>query len=395
MNYDRAISLAAALRRRRACFGGTIVLALGLCPATAVSASDHPATNSAPAAPFLRYTNEVIEDVPLSIHIVRIQRGSPDWRFCTTLGHRDQIGMGDVSGQVKALPPECGQPIAAINGDFYEKNEKHDGRPRDLQIRLGELVTGPSGHCCFWITPDGQPHMTNIVTHFRVVWPDGKETPIGLNGLREDNTAMLYTAAYGGSTRATGGTELVLERAGPGPWLPLKPACTYAARVRETRSSGETPLNRDTMALSFGPACEIPLHARPGASVKVILETSPELSGVDVAIGGGPTLVENGKAREWNGFFKLRHPRTALGWNDESFFLVVVDGRQGDVSVGMTFSELAAYLVKLGCKEAMNLDGGGSATLWAYGMVKNSPSEGQERPAPNALVVLKKDPIND
>ncbi len=38
----------------------------------------------------------------------------------------------------------------------------------------------------------------------------------------------------------------------------------------------------------------------------------------------------------------------------------------------------------------MNLDGGGSATLWAFGMVKNSPSEGDERPAPNALVLLKK-----
>ena len=38
----------------------------------------------------------------------------------------------------------------------------------------------------------------------------------------------------------------------------------------------------------------------------------------------------------------------------------------------------------------MNLDGGGSATLWAFGMVKNSPSEGEERPAPNALVPLKR-----
>ena len=38
----------------------------------------------------------------------------------------------------------------------------------------------------------------------------------------------------------------------------------------------------------------------------------------------------------------------------------------------------------------MNFDGGGSATLWAFGMVKNSPSEGEERPAPNALVLLKK-----
>ena len=85
----------------------------------------------------------------------------------------------------------------------------------------------------------------------------------------------------------------------------------------------------------------------------------------------------------------VRHPRTALGWNREALFLVVVDGRQIDVSVGMTFPELADYMLKLGCDEAMNLDGGGSTTLWYFGSVKNSPSEGQERPAANALVVLK------
>ncbi len=365
------------------------------CGALIFPASSQAATNCAPSAAFLRYTNEVNEEIPLSIHVVKIQRGSPDWRLCATLGSGDQIGMGVVSDQIKALPRDLGQPLAAVNGDFYEKNEKHDGRPRDLQIRLGELITSPSGHCCFWLTPDGQPHMTNIVSHFRVVWSDGKETPIGLNGLRDDNAAMLYTAAYGASTRTTGGTELILERAGPGPWLPLKPGLTCAARIRETRSSGDTPLSRDTMVLSLGPDCAPPPELRTGALVKIILETTPDLTGVDVAIGGGPTLVENGKAMEWNGFFKLRHPRTAIGWNDDSLFLVVVDGRQGDLSIGMTFPELAAYLVKLGCKEAMNFDGGGSTTLWAFGMVKNSPSEGEERPAPNALVVLKKNTAND
>jgi exopolysaccharide biosynthesis protein len=86
----------------------------------------------------------------------------------------------------------------------------------------------------------------------------------------------------------------------------------------------------------------------------------------------------------------MRHPRTALGWNKDYLFMVEVDGRQSNLSVGMTFPELAAYLVKLGCVQAMNLDGGGSATLWALGAVRNSPSEGDERPSANALVLVKK-----
>jgi exopolysaccharide biosynthesis protein len=60
------------------------------------------------------------------------------------------------------------------------------------------------------------------------------------------------------------------------------------------------------------------------------------------------------------------------------------------LSVGMTFAELADYMVKLGCEEAMSLDGGGSATCWVTGQVMNSPSEGRERPMANALVVVEK-----
>ena len=56
----------------------------------------------------------------------------------------------------------------------------------------------------------------------------------------------------------------------------------------------------------------------------------------------------------------------------------------------MTFPELADYMAKLGCDEALNLDGGGSATFWLYGQVVNSPSEGHERETANGLVVVRK-----
>ena len=84
-----------------------------------------------------------------------------------------------------------------------------------------------------------------------------------------------------------------------------------------------------------------------------------------------------------------RHPRTAVGWNQEYLYLVTVDGRQETLSVGMTLDELGEYLVGLGCTEAINLDGGGSATLWYGGKVRNSPCDGEERPIANAIVVLR------
>ncbi len=156
-------------------------------------------------------------------------------------------------------------------------------------------------------------------------------------------------------------------------------------------TAGNTPLRPDTMVLSVGPrlARSLPPLAA-GARLKLITETSPDLSGVQVAIGGGPALVREGKVLRWNDIIQVRHPRSAMGWNKDYIFLVVVDGRQMEVSIGMTLPELADYMLKIGCEQAMNFDGGGSTTLWAFGAVKNSPSEGQERPACNALAVVRK-----
>jgi hypothetical protein len=337
------------------------------------------------------YFNDVVPDIPWSIHIFKVERSRGDLEFCTTSGKGDTIGLGIVSEQVKTLPPELGQPLAAINGDFYDKSPHYVGRPRDLQIRRGELISSPSGHDCFWIDPAGQPHITNLVSLFNVTWADGTTTPFELNGARGADSAMLYTTAVGTSTFTSDGIELILECSTTnGPWLPLRAGQVYTARVREIRTSGDTPLNRDIMVLSLGPKLVPRLPAlKPGAVLKIATATVPDLAGVNMAIGGGPTLVRAGKAPEWSGF-QPRHPRTALGWNKDYIFMVVVDGRQGDISVGMTFPELSAYLVKLGCDEAMNFDGGGSVTLWAMGQVMNSPSEGRERPSANTLAVVRK-----
>ena len=370
----------------RACFNTWLWLALS------VSLSASAGTNEAIAPDHgCRYTNEVVEDMPWSIHIIQIERGRRDLELCTALGKGEVIGMGTVSDQVKSLPRARGQALAAINGDFYEKSEKQEGRARDLQIRFGEVTSSPAGHTCFWIALDGTPQMTNIASRFRVIWADGKTTPLGLNQVREDDAAVLYTSVFGASTRTTGGIDLILERATNTACLPLRVGQVYTARVREIRSAGNASLGRDIMVLSLGSKLAARLPAtQPGTLLRVAIETWPDLRGVEVAIGGGPALVRNGKLMEWSGFIKLRHPRSAIGWNKKHIFLVEVDGRQSNISIGMTFPELAGYMAKLGCEQAMNFDGGGSATLWALGAIRNSPSEGDERPAPNALVLVKK-----
>jgi len=46
-------------------------------------------------------------------------------------------------------------------------------------------------------------------------------------------------------------------------------------------------------------------------------------------------------------------------------------------------------MAQIGCEEGMTLDGGGSATLWCNGQLRNNPCEGSERAIANSLIVVK------
>jgi hypothetical protein len=336
------------------------------------------------------YKHDEVPDVPWSIHIVKVSRANPEFELQSAMAGGTTFGLATLSQQVRGIPAEAGRPVAALNGDFFKRDEPYLGDPKGLQIVRGELVSAPCDWTCFWITPDGQPEMTNVLGRFQVTWPNGQKTPFGLNEERERSTAVLYTAVVGTTTQTSGGRELILERNGTNAWLPLHPSTTYSATVRQVRESGDTPLTKDTMVLSLGSslAGQVPA-VKPGAVLQISTLMWPELKGVQTAIGGGPALVRHGKVLE-RVDNRVRHPRSAIGWNAENFFLVEVDGRQRSLSVGMTVRELATYMAKLGCTEAMNLDGGGSATCWVYGQIMNSPSEGQERGMGNSLVVVQK-----
>lgn len=116
---------------------------------------------------------------------------------------------------------------------------------------------------------------------------------------------------------------------------------------------------------------------------------APGCDPLDV-VGAGPRLLREGKPAPGEGFAHegRRHPRTAVGVTREGRFLfVVLDGRQPH-SVGMTLAELADEMAAMGAVEALNLDGGGSSTLYAGGRVRNSPSDGRERTVSDAILVF-------
>ena len=71
-----------------------------------------------------------------------------------------------------------------------------------------------------------------------------------------------------------------------------------------------------------------------------------------------------------------RHPRAALGVNATELIAVVCDGRTLTES-GLSLAELARTMIELDAVDAINLDGGGSATLVVGGQLVNVPHEEQ------------------
>jgi|GEM_PF-6373355 len=117
-------------------------------------------------------------------------------------------------------------------------------------------------------------------------------------------------------------------------------------------------------------------------------------------VSGRPLLVHDGvkiTPTEPSHMFS-RQPRTAIGWDEDNNQLIfmVVDGRQPGFSVGMDWEEIADTLISFGADEVLNLDGGGSSTMWINGLgVVNSPSDGSERVVANHLAVKWSDIPDD
>lgn len=331
-----------------------------------------------------------------SIHIARVNRTAGGFAFRTTLAQGRIFGLATVPEQVAAASGDHFRPWVAVNGDFFVITPgPYQGDPLGLQIIGGELISAPSSFC-WWVEPDGRMFIEELTPRFGVVWPDGGRTPFGLNEAPRTNGLVLYTPALGTTTRNRLAPELVLTPLTGWPNARLQANREHEASVRRKNPTGDTPLDRRTWALAVGPTWQDRFEkTRFGDRMRIETRLSHDLSCVPAALGGWPRVVHRGDITVTppsHAKSAPRHPRTAVGFNDQYLFLVVVDGRQPELSVGMTMLELARFMSELGCTEALNLDGGGSSTFWLDGTIRNSPSDGRPRPVANALVVGRREP---
>lgn len=101
-------------------------------------------------------------------------------------------------------------------------------------------------------------------------------------------------------------------------------------------------------------------------------------------LAAGPIMLEDGRKADWSecskSFLNTKHPRSAIyTTRDGKVVLLTVDGRSSGNAAGMSIPELMHLIRVLGGYDALNLDGGGSTTLWIEGAgVVNYPCDNKK-----------------
>jgi len=269
--------------------------------------------------------------------------------------------------------------LAGINAGFFNPAR---GDPIGTLIVNRRLVSSPLyNRAVFGLSDRNEPLFGHPDFSGGLVAGDMRVAIDSINAPRGANKLIVYTPEYSRSTHTSGdGLE----------WVLIK------GRVIAIHKC-DTLIPPDGVVLSAtGEKAARLSRLRLGDRVDLDYRVTSPWDRIQHAVCGGPSLVSDGQVRITGQEERFdasivagRHPRTAVALTyGGDILMLVVDGRSRR-SAGMTLSELARYLVRLGARQAMNLDGGGSAAMVVRGKVVNRPSDGKERPISNGLLITK------
>ena len=339
---------------------------------------------------------------PLTINVVEVNLKERGVSLRVVKAMRNGVETLDAREKTSQMMEEADndstRAVAAINGGFFDVE---NGRPMDMQIENGTIAKLPEVfplRSSFLFTSDKKVVIGRFSLNIRLGLSDTVFHINDLNEVCRRDQTILFDRFYGHRT----GTNLygvgVILRPLSEPKVGDALKCVVDTLIKlsgnyKIPKSGFVLVARGDAGVGIGKI----VSTRD--TVRLIAEFSPKIHGITQALAGWPGIVHDGKnvaaaeAHTEEAIAQLteeRHPRTAIGISKDGtkVLLVVVDGRT-KASAGMTLSELANLMIKLGAYNAINMDGGGSSTMAIKGKVVNSPSDATgERAVSNALVVI-------
>ncbi len=336
--------------------------------------------------PGMTHYHVIAPAIPWNIHILRVDLDNP-YITLETVKANDRLASRETVRSMARRKTSLGHvAVGAVNGDFYAG----DGSPITAQVAQGEIVHMPVSRPVVGFAAQNRPFAGNVSFSGTVILPDTMAVLHGVNKTRDTDQLILYNPYFGTQT----GTNLY------GTEVRVRPLTSWV--VNDTVSCVVEAIESGigNMGISSGRAV-LSGHRVSGTmvlsrlqqndTVRVVQKLNPSLPGITEVIGGYPKIVTGGAL---NVSDSPREPRTSAGFSADSsvLYLFTVDGRQAGLSVGMTFEELANFMIQSGVHQGVNLDGGGSTTMIIRDEVMNSPSDGSERLVSNALLVVSSAP---
>ena len=332
---------------------------------------------------------------PLNIHILEVDLTNPNIKVVSQLANSQIFGRKTVSQMAQKMKLQKNKEVlAAINGDFFEE----DGRPVGAQIVDRQLVKIPTYRSTFGLTESRRPIIYIIDFNGRLFIDENEIAIDRINLVQKQDQLILYNKFRADSTPESGfichiSAQYIND--------PVVNDTSYLiVQNKWVQTQAPVPIPDDGILLSArkNKAQFLKKHIAVRDTIKMLLSLPPIKDEVRELVGGIPRIIKNGKIHiqyEEEGlpksFSTTRHPRTAIGFNRSGtrLYFFTVDGRQEGHSRGMSLPELANFMLDWGVYEGLNLDGGGSTTMYIKNRVVNSPSDKTgERPVANALMIL-------
>jgi hypothetical protein len=352
---------------------------------------EHWALTAIPASPAVSGARP---DGPLSISIITADLTNP----FVTLAAAAENGVVQGPGARLSAIADSVQAEAGINGDYFDIGGSN--APINALIVNGRALHQPSAAAVFAIGPDKRPHLGPL-TWSAIVTPNNG-APIAISGVNDwsASTPISLITPELGNVDAYGATEAVLQPEGS------SGAYTVASVAANLSTLTTLAPGQIAIAGHGATATSIANEFTAGENVTVAYQGTPAPSSIVTAIGGGPLLVRDGvpyddPAAPAPQERDVRYPLTGAGLSGDgrTLWLVVVDGRRPDISVGITRPMLGALFVALGASDAMAFDSGGSSEMVARHLgdlgvdVVTTPSDGRERAVADGLFIVNTAPV--
>jgi exopolysaccharide biosynthesis protein len=260
------------------------------------------------------------------------------------------------------------QAAAAINAGFFNRNNQY---PLGAVRYDNNWISGPilSRGVVGW-NNQGQVRMERLFLKQTLTTAHGRSFPIqAINSGYVQAGIGLYTPAWGSTYQAISGQETVVTvvnnqvvnqqpASGDRPSPLAIPPNGYLLAIRSYATAAQS--------LPIGTGLTIQSELLPSS-----LEPFPHI------VGGGPLLLRNrtvvldAELEQFSRAFATQAaPRSAIGLTPAGDMLLVAV-QQSPAGIGPTLSELAQIMAQLGSTDALNLDGGSSASLYLGGRLIN------------------------